>query len=261
MSETDSQKKDAKDEKYTFWMSPGWEFGFAAGSLGLAVITVVWKTYGLGWLPFIGKPWDSMYRPQPGHAVAQYPRRDAPGTPGSNWWDLRYLIGYGFLGTASQLAGYWLARQERPKLKSERVRCQKSGGMMQKCARGMGIFYFLMSIHHVRWALDDKWGQLQVQKWNVAYPRTQAAIAAIVTGWAGLQAYLVTWKENPTVWELRRRTCICNAISIVGSIAGLGFWIENIIGVRSTVAETLMQQATLSAPVLVILYDTYVNGL
>ena len=239
---------------YSYWlMSPGAEQAMGCVALSTTVMTMVWKSVGLTWIPFgIGKAWDSIYVPQPGYEVAQYPRR----TENEHFWNTYYFVMYGVWGTYAQYSSYRIAAKTAAPLTKDAV----APGWMITAGRHLGAFHAYMFLHHGLWAaLSPNFGKFLVSKWKIPCPMAQTAALCVWIGFHGAKL-VATSKGKTTAAEIRRRTTMINTTTIiVGSVAA-GFLIENLLGVRSATFEYVIEELIIGGPLLMLAIDAVKCG-
>eukprot|EP00923_Selenidium_pygospionis_P003759 GHVN01005980.1.p1 GENE.GHVN01005980.1~~GHVN01005980.1.p1 ORF type:complete len:267 (+),score=32.52 GHVN01005980.1:161-961(+) len=185
----------------------------ATADLGGTVLTIIWKTVGLAWLP----GYDAMFG-----AVgtgAQYPVRWTPTFTSltSLTMGVFYLAVYGFLGAATHYASLKLSLDgDNQDVKLARRR-----------SKLVAFFHVIIGVHHILWALLPNWGRLDLSEFGItSWPIALSSVGTIYKGWQlGTRAL--------TVPAMRRRKALLDTISFVSLIPTFGFLPANWVGYRN----------------------------
>ncbi len=231
-----------KETKPQFRLFAAWaEVPLAYSCLCLAVVTLVWKTLGLEFLP----GWDEIF----GGVGSQYPRRVETVAPA---WKLGYLLMYGVLGTAATIAGLLVTRR-RGTLSSS------AGVTISWYARIVGGFHTLIGIHHTLWAVTaGSWGHLTLDQFDVPGLYLVGGIAGFATGLHGLRLLLST-SSDPTYRIVRSKIAVDGA-SLLTFTSVLIFFPMNAMGFpRNALLEQISWSIVFFGPVLWLLADAVLS--
>lgn len=191
--------------------APWAEVPLALTCLGLALITLIWKTVGLEFVP----GWEEMF----GGVGSQYPRRDESLAPA---WKISYLMMYGVLGTAATTAGL-IVSCRRGALTAP------AGAAVSTLARILGAFHVLIGIHHTLWAVSSgAWGNLTLEQFDLPGLYVVAAVVGCATGLHGLRL-LLSRSDEPTYRIVRSKIAVDGA-SLLTFVSVLIFLPMNALG-------------------------------
>ena len=85
---------------------------FAYLAFSFALGTLIWKAFGVDWIPIMGDAWNGIFQnvSQDEESIAQYPRR----SEAEDFWNITYLFMYGILGTLAQYGGILISTRNLP---------------------------------------------------------------------------------------------------------------------------------------------------
>lgn len=231
-----------KDTKPRYRLLAAWaEAPLAFSCLCLAVVTLIWKTVGLEFLP----GWEEMF----GGLGSQYPRRVEPVAPA---WKLGYFMMYGVLGTVATAAGVLVTCRRGP-LSSP------AGVAVSTWAKILGGFHVLIGIHHTLWAATSgAWGHLTLEQFDVPGLYFVGGIAGCATGFHGLRL-LRSRSVDPTYRIVRSKIAVDGA-SLLTFVSVLIFFPMNALGVsRSALLEQVAWSLVFVGPVAWLLLDAAIS--
>ncbi|ULQ47943.1 hypothetical protein JN531_006535 [Flagellatimonas centrodinii] len=209
--------------------------------LCLAVVTVIWKTVGLAFLP----GWEEIF----GGLGSQYPRRVESVSPA---WKLGYFLMYGVLGTVATAASV-LVTCRRGSLSSP------AGLAVSTWARVLGGFHVLIGIHHTLWAATrGAWGHLTLEQFDVPGLYVIGGIAGCATGLHGLRL-LRSQSADPTYRIVRSKIAVDGA-SLLTFISVLIFFPMNALGLpRNALLEQVAWSLVFVGPAVWLLLDAVIS--
>ena len=221
--------------------APWAEVPLAIACVVLAVVTLIWKTVGLAFLP----GWEEMF----GGVGAQYPRRVESLAPA---WELGYLLMYGVLGTMATTAGL-LVTWGRGPLSSP------AGDAICTRARILGGFHVVLGIHHTLWAATGgAWGNLTLAQFDVPGLYVVGGIAGFVTGLHGLRL-LLSRRDDPTYRIVRSKIAVDGA-SLLTFVSVFLFFPMNALGLpRNPLLEQVAWSLVFIGPAIWLLLDAVVS--
>lgn len=227
-----------KDKAPRYRLFAAWaEVPLAFACLGLAAVTLVWKTIGLEFLP----GWEEMF----GGVGSQYPRRVESMAPA---WKLGYFMVYGVAGTVATTAGLILTCRRGP-LSSP------AGVTVSRCARILGAFHVLIGIHHTLWAATrGAWGHLTLEHFDVPGLYVVGGIAGFATGLHGLRL-LRSRSVDPTHRIVRSKIAVDGA-SLLTFVSVFIFFPMNALGLpRNALLEQIAWTLVFVGPVVWLSLD------
>lgn len=221
--------------------APWAEVPLAFACVLLAVVTLVWKTVGLAFLP----GWEEIF----GGVGSQYPRRVESLAPA---WEVGYLLMYGVLGTVATTAGL-LVTWRRGSLSSQ------AGNAVCTRARILGGFHVVLGVHHTLWAVTGgAWGNLTLEQFSVPGLYVVAAIAGFATGLHGLRL-LCSRADDPTYRIVRSKIAVDGA-SLLTFVSVFLFFPMNALGLpRNALLEQVSWSLVFIGPVVWLLLDALIS--
>ena len=221
--------------------APWAEVPLALTCLSLALITLIWKTVGLEFVP----GWEEMF----GGVGSQYPRRDESLAPA---WKLGYLMMYGVLGTAATAAGV-LVSWRRGSLTAP------ARATVSALARILGAFHVLIGIHHTLWAVTrGAWGNLTLEQFDLPRLYVIAGVAGCVTGLHGLRLLLIR-SDAPTYRIVRSKIAVDGA-SFLTFVSVLIFFPMNALGMsRNADLEQVAWALVFVGPLIWLALDAVIS--
>lgn len=192
-----------------------YEEPLASATLGIAIMVLLWKTLGFNWIP----GWDAIFD------LDQYPRRrDATGM-----WERFYYVTYGLLATLAQVASLSIAKAVRSTTTVDAVR---------RSARIVGVFHTILGVHHFLWFIRPEHGRLMKTK----LPFLTVLCFGVAGTWTGLHgARLLLAAGHIKYREIRRRTALCDAVSLATFLTFFIFFPVNFLhAVAPTVISPLL---------------------
>ena len=230
------QKLDPAAPHYRL-LAPRTEVPLAFSCAGLAVVTLIWKTVGLSFLP----GWEEMF----GGVGAQYPRRVESL---STAWSFGYLLVYGVFGTVATLAGLLVTLRRGP-LESP------ASPSICSYARILGGFHVLIAAHHTLWAATSgAWGHLTLEQFEVPGLYLIGGVAGFATGLHGLR--LIRSKPGDPTYRIVRSKVAIDGASFLTFSSVLVFFPMNALGLpRNDSLEQVAWSLVFVGPALWLLGD------
>jgi len=217
------------------------ELPLACTCFALAVVTLIWKTVGLAFLP----GWEEMF----GGIGSQYPRRVESLAPA---WEVGYLLMYGVLGTVATTAGLLVTWRRGPL-------SAPAGAAVSRRARILGGFHVLIGIHHTLWAVTGgAWGHLTLEQFDVPGLYIVGGIAGCATGLHGLRL-LQSSSVDPTYRIVRSKIAVDGA-SLLTFVSVLIFFPMNALGLsRNALLEQVAWSLVFVGPVVWLFLDAVIS--
>lgn len=221
--------------------APWAELPLAFACVLLAVVTLLWKTVGLAFVP----GWEEMF----GGVGSQYPRRVESLTPA---WEIGYLLMYGVLGTVATTAGL-LVTWRRGALSAP------AGDAVCARARILGGFHVLLGMHHTLWAVTGgAWGNLTLEQFDLPGLYVVAGIAGFATGLHGLRL-LQSRSTDPTYRIVRSKIAV-DGSSLLTFVSVFIFFPMNALGLeRNALLEQIAWSLVFIGPVVWLLLDALIS--
>lgn len=221
--------------------APWAEAPLAFACVLLAVVTLIWKTVGLSFLP----GWEEMF----GGLGSQYPRRVESLAPA---WEVGYLLMYGVFGTVATTAGLLVTWRRGP-LSSP------AGDSVCTRARILGGFHVVLGVHHTLWAATGgAWGNLTLEQFDVPGLYVVAGIGGFATGLHGLRL-LCSRSDDPTYRIVRSKIAVDGA-SLLTFVSVFLFFPMNALGLpRDALLEQVAWSLVFIGPVVWLLLDAIIS--
>ena len=220
-----------------------------------AVLTVVWKTVGVSWIPGFGPAWDACFT---GGPQALYPRRASAYAPA---WGIFYLLMYGGLGSIATFGGLQLSfsKASTKNVKTDENKAPMASAFTCTRAHLYGFFHLMLAVHHLGWSITQgkQWGRLEVWRFSedgMPYAHVTCAVASV---WLLFHAYklLTTTKATPTKDVIRRKT-VMDTVSVATFVQVLYFTLANGFGWEiSSALKRQLWAYTFYVPAMVLVLD------
>lgn len=210
------------------------ETPLAFAPLGGALLTVVWKTCGLHFLP----GYEEIFA----EGDAQYPVRKI----NLAVWNWIYLAMYGILGTVAQYNGLRISL-DKPNRKPQ------VNPITRRRAQILGLFHCVIGLHHTLWAVADS-GRLELERFDMPGGRT--LIGGIVGAWTALHGFrLLTIKTGDSLDKVIRHKVVVDAVSQATYIGLFVFLPANWVGYRDYTFERNTWIVTFFTPLAILVGD------
>lgn len=208
---------------------------------GLAIVTLIWKTVGLDFVP----GWEEMF----GGVGAQYPRRVVPMSRG---WSLAYLLMYGVLGTVATVSSVLVTRNRGDLL-------APVGREVSRYAKCHGFFHVVLGCHHVLWAVTrGAWGHLTLEQFDLPGLYLLGGFAGLGAGVHGLRL-LLSSSSDLTLRVVRSKIAV-DGVSFLTFLSVLVLFPMNVFGLdRVLQLERVMWALVFIGPVLWLMADLLIS--
>lgn len=224
---------------------------FACITLSLAAVTLIWKAFGLHWLPTLGAATHAIFEVKQNGDLAQYPRRPED----EAFWNIVYLLMYGLLGTTAQYGGLIISSRHDVVRKNSGTQTTDASKKLARWAQLYAIFHTIIGYHHICWALNyRRYGKLEMWRYDFPFIHALTALTAFGLICHALQILRGVTGKSKIHWnDIGSRKTIMDACTITTFTSFFVFLLYNAANIQTTFEMERFWWAITMYPVVAVL--------